>query len=436
MRKLAVLLLLLCWIPGLPASFGLKGDVRIAAAGEGLYWAGQERELYLELWTNGFSFAGQQFVLPEVHGGFLLQPDSSTVKLTENRRGESWQGLRYTLLLYPQLGGKLVVPSFRVSFEASSGFGREQRRFEFRTEPLTLEAQMPPGAPAGGLLVTTTSFDLAADWSPAGPADGKLSLLVGDALTLTVERTASAVPGMVFPPLPDIEIDGLASYPAAPNVRDRVNRGDLVGSRVDSLTLVAEREGEFTLPEIRFGWWDPGRETYAEKVIGAVDLTVAPNPAMPETAASATGGGPAGPAKKAWWFIGMALLAAAVAARWLWPRLSRQIRYRRAGRRKTEAWAFGQLVKDCRAGSAVEAYRAATLWLQRFPHAGARTLTEWAERVGNDALGRAAADLQRHVAGLSAGEWRGRELAELLEQSRNQSRQASRGKSSLHPLNP
>ncbi|NCF62463.1 MAG: hypothetical protein GWP58_06395, partial [Gammaproteobacteria bacterium] len=85
------------------ADDALQGDIRFQPAREGTTWVGQELELQLELWSDGLSFGNQLFVLPEVKGAFLLQADSSTVKLNENRGGVPWQGLRYTFLLYPQV---------------------------------------------------------------------------------------------------------------------------------------------------------------------------------------------------------------------------------------------------------------------------------------------------------------------------------------------
>ena len=107
---------------GILASDNLQGEIRLQPAREGTVWVGQELELNLDLLSTGFSFGGQHFNLPEVSGAYLLQADSSTVKLSEQRDGETWQGLRYSLLLYPQREGQLSVPSFEVSFTASAGY--------------------------------------------------------------------------------------------------------------------------------------------------------------------------------------------------------------------------------------------------------------------------------------------------------------------------
>ncbi len=257
---------------------GLLGEIRFEVGRGGATWLGQELELRLDLWSDGVSFGDQSFLLPEVKGAYLLQADSSTVKLNENRDGVAWQGLRYTFLLYPQRAGRLEVPSFEVRFSARAGYGSEPSGFRFQTPVLLIDARLPPGADASGLVVTSTDFTMEASWKPGAVKDGPDNLQVGDAITLEVTRRARDVPGMVFAPLPEFSIEGLGVYPDAAQVNDQINRGDLTGSRTDSVTFICEREGNYEIPEMRFQWWDPQQEVLAEKVIPARELVVVENP--------------------------------------------------------------------------------------------------------------------------------------------------------------
>ena len=206
----ACLLLLLASVQ---ASADLQGEIQFEAGREGATWLGQELELNLDLWSDGVSFGDQSFVLPEVKGAYLLQADSSTVKLNDSRDGDGWQGLRYTFLLYPQRAGRLEVPSFEVRFSARAGYDSEPAGFRFQTPVLFVEAQLPPGANASGLVVTSASFTMESSWTPTLPDEGPGNLKVGDAVTLEVTRSARDIPGMVFAPLPDYRSKAWASIP-------------------------------------------------------------------------------------------------------------------------------------------------------------------------------------------------------------------------------
>jgi hypothetical protein len=437
LSKLLLVFLCLAWASS-ATSAQLQGEVRLLAERQEASWLGQELELYLELWSDGFSFGDQLFALPEVKGAYLLQADSSTVKLSENRAGEQWQGLRYTLLLYPQKAGRLEVPAFDVSFLARGAFGTEPVNFEFRTEPLFVEAKLPPGADGSRLMVTSTSFNMDVSWKPQIPADGPLALKVGDALTLEVSRRARDVPGMVFPPLPDFVIPGLAVYPASPQVDDRVNRGSLTGSRSDSVTFVCETEGDYEIPELRFQWWDPAQEVMSEEVIPALQLQVEANPLYAAT--SGKSGGSA-PDWRTWAFglsgLLLALFLAVFPGRKLWRRLAAYRKQHQLEKEAGEPWAFREVQKACEQGSPAAAYRAINVWMSRL---GGRerdvSLLQMAKASGDSALAREAEILQESLLSGSAGEWSGRKLAQLLQKYRVAAKRVANRVEDLAPLNP
>jgi hypothetical protein len=418
------------------ADDALQGDIRFQPAREGTTWVGQELELQLELWSDGLSFGNQLFVLPEVKGAYLLQADSSTVKLNESRGGVPWQGLRYTFLLYPQVEGPLEVPAFDVGFTSSAGFGAPVSAFEFQTRPLMIEARLPPGTESGRLLVTTASFEMETSWKPQPGKDNTVQLKVGDAITLSLSRSAADVPGMVFTPLPDLLIDGLGIYPGTPQVDDQVNRGSLTGTRTETITFVCEREGVFEIPEMRFQWWDPERELLQEKIITALSLDVAAHPAYSAgTAAPGTAAGRAVNVKVA---VTVMLLIFLLSVFWFrWRKLlSGKLQQRRLEREAGEPWAFRWVTVACRSGTATEAYNAITLWLSRCDQPSGLSLLRLARDSGNEALVRQVRALQDSVIEGSASEWNGSELARLLAGLRNGPGQHSGDESELQELNP
>jgi len=417
-----------------------QAEVRFEVDSAAPRWVGEEVRLNLELWSDGFSFGRQLFRLPEVEGAFLMQPDSSTVKLTERRGAATWQGLRYTLLLYPQREGRLEVPPFDVSFDVSAGFGQPSAAFAFRTEPLSVEARLPPGVRPGQMLVTSSAFELNASWSPAPGADAPLELKVGDALTLEVTRSAERVPGMVFPPVPVFDIEGLAAYPDKPRVTDRTDRGELRGERHDSITYLCEREGRFELPAVRFQWWDPRREVLEERVIEAVALQVAANPAFASGDAAAADEPPPSGRNRIVGVITAVLLAAVllwIPGRWLLRRLGAAVHRWRERVEAGEGWAFSQLRRTCRKGDPAAAYRAASTWLARVGgRERPRTLLGLAAEMADHSLGAQVRELQVRLLGDDGPAWDGRPLLQALEKIRRRLLQTATQTDCLAPLNP
>ena len=434
---------LLLGLAGTPAALAAEpqAEIRFFADSQETPWVGEQATLNLELWSDGFSFQGQTFSLPEVKGAFLMQPDATTIKLSERREGVTWQGLRYPLLLFAQRDGRLEVPPFDVRFEVSAGFGQPVSEFQFRTPPLFVEARLPPGVQRGELLVTSSAVDFETSWTPQPAGDEPLQLKVGDALSLRVDRSAERIPGMVFPPLPVFEAEGLAAYPDKPRVADRVDRGALVGTRTDSITYICEQEGRYQIPAIRFQSWDPQREVLSEQLIEAVTLDVVPNPAF-GTGPTAGASADEVPARRfgAWKTLGAAVLALALLlypGRWLASWAGARWRRWRARVEAGETWAFKQVRRACRGGDAGDTYRAITTWLGRV--GGARriaTLSELAGAVGDNELAMHARQLQASMLDGNDSSWNGPEMFEVLKGVRKRQLRSASRTGSLRPLNP
>jgi hypothetical protein len=289
-----MLLPLLCLlIPLLPNQSFAAGDehgadIGLAIDRDGPFWVGERISVNLEIWTDALSFSAQSFQPPEVKGGFLVSADSSTIKLSERRGDETWQGLRYTLDLYPQREGRITIPEFDVHFSTGMGYGSESQSHLFTTPSVSVEARLPPGAQPGGLLVSSTNFTMEAAWEPLPDDSGVVELKTGDALVLTLTRRARGVPAMVFEPLPDWQFDGLGVYEDTPTVRDDTDRGSLTGTRIDRVTLVCEQPGRYELPELAFHSWNPETEQLDKALVSGPVLNVSENPAWAAAAIAET----------------------------------------------------------------------------------------------------------------------------------------------------
>ena len=103
-------------------------------------------------------------------------------------------------------------------------------------------------------------------------------LAVGEAVTRSITVTVSNALSMVIPPVTFGTVDGLGVYPSPPEVTDSGGeRGStILGTRVDSASYVAEREGTYTLPAVELVWWDVENETLHRERLSEIELTVTP----------------------------------------------------------------------------------------------------------------------------------------------------------------
>jgi len=408
----------------------IKAGVDISFEQDQELWAGQQVTLNLDLKTTGFSFSNSHFNLPDVSGAFLMQTDTTTIKLTENIDGRDWQIIRYPLALYPQKAGKLEVPPIDVRFSTSAGFGSVEKAFEFQTKPLEVNISFPPGAKAGELVVTTTSFKLEYDWQPVSGTKK-----TGDAVTLTVLRRAGDISAMLLPPLPVFRTDGLASYPKLPEVNDRTDRGSLTGERVDKVTWVVEKPGKYEIPGIRFQWWDPEKRELKQQIVPGLTLDILPSAAEESVAGTIKGDrqSPLG-----LWQI-LSLFLTGLLAGVLWLRFGRKT----AGQDfNDEESAFAGLQTACKSNDATKAHSAIHNWINSSAVSSRInprpvTLAEFARLLNNEHLARELGNLQEALVS-SDGNWSGAGLLAALKRSRQELsfQKPGRLNHDLAPLNP
>ena len=408
----------------------VKAGVAISVEQDQDLWAGQQVTLNLDLKTTGFSFSNSHFNLPEISGAFLMQTDSTTIKITEKIDGQVWQIVRYPLALYPQKSGQLEIPPISVRFATSAGFGSPEKAFEFETRVLELTVKLPPGAKAGELVVTTSSFELEHEWQPVSGATK-----TGDAFTLKVSRLASDISAMLLPPLPVFRTDGLAAYPQMPEVSDKTDRGDLTGVRIDSITWVVEKSGTYEIPGIRFQWWDPLSLELKQQVIPGLSMDIAAT-ASDETPA-ATAMEPEQKSSQLLYLLILVITVLSVCALWLGLRRGRPDQYP-----DSEKTTFTRLELACKNSQAGQAYSAIHAWLEFSSLAATDnshtvTLSDFACSWDDRQL---AAELENLQAALvtSTSDWHGDGLLSSLQRIRRKisKQKAVQSKTHLVPLNP
>ncbi|NKN34624.1 BatD family protein [Marichromatium bheemlicum] len=153
--------------------------------------------------------------------------------------------------LLPLRPGQLDAGHLRVRGSHAGG------PFEVASErPLRLRVRPPvpglaPWLPARALTLT-------ANLAPEGP------VAPGEPLTLRLELSATGTSGEQLPTLADqlTGIDGIRVYRERAQVDTRLSPDgrQLLASRTETYTLVAQGAGRLLLPEIRVAWWNIARE--------------------------------------------------------------------------------------------------------------------------------------------------------------------------------
>lgn len=263
-------------------------------------WTGQRVRFFIELQADGTFAGAPSFDLPEI-------PRSIIIKVGNPIIGSATEGdtevftQRHEFALFSQASGALQVPPIGVRFSHHIGYTGPTHDVRLTTEPASFTLKRPPGSEEIGFLVTTENLTIEESWDPApGPVE------TGAVFKRTIKQHATELTGMALAPAPDTAPDGVRSYPASPVVTDHTERGELDGSRSETITYLVQQPGLHELPAIRYDWWNPKTEKLESKTLPAVSFTATAPPPPPVKPS---------PARFLWLLLPVGLIAALVLLR-------------------------------------------------------------------------------------------------------------------------
>jgi hypothetical protein len=376
-------------------------------------WVGQKAVVVVELYSPTYFSGVPRFDLPEVPGLVMMKVPGRPVIGSQQLGSDTYSVQSHEFFIYPQRAGRVTIPPFTVQFGVA-GVGMVKRtRHLLITRQLHFTASMPTGAEHLQTLISAHELSVREDWRsmPEKP-------LVGDAFSRTITFRAPDIPAMAFPPIPPMEVPGLAIYPGPAQVRDQVSRGDLVGERIETITYVCEKPGELIIPALVFHWWDLSAKQLRRIELPAVQLDVAEDPDLvtPVVITPLLDEGPRGFSRL---FITSAIFLPVLLLLFLLRRrVIYALRQRRQQRETSEVRAFNGLLRACRQRDPAMVLNLFWIWMERVPPSfRVITLDDYVRRYPQPQLAEELQDLQQAFLERRS-DWGGGALVHCLKKGR------------------
>ena len=436
------------------------------------------------------------FMAEPLYHADLELPESSDVVVKRlgsdesgqaERNGQSYQVVTRQYVLFPLHSGKLTLPDPVLDAEVtvtqpSSAAGRDPfagifggspfggtlrtvRPIRLSGNPIVLTVQPRPASAVGSYWLPASAVTLSAAWNPT-----RLTAQTGDPLTLDLDLEAT---GLTAAQLPDLSSllslpSGLKAYPDQPKLDDSTRDGKLVGNRSQTIALMADSPGRYTIPALTVKWWDTQANQLRAATLPARTLTILPAPGNTAAATSAppapaaqlqtspivprlappTSAAPKptpsrSPSEWEWVSIGLAVVWLATLGAWLWSR--RRLRAAPRPVRPAIQTAPRQLRSDpakeraafraaCQANDPQAARAHLLAWTTALWGATPAGINAVATRIGDPAVAELLRDLDR--ACYAGGAWQGDGLAAALTDLPAPLGKTSRQRDGLAPLYP
>ena len=222
------------------------------------------------------------------------------------RNGQTYHVVTRQYLLFPLHSGKLTLPTPMLDAEvvvrqpSPSGndpfgnpFGGAPFGGMFQTlrpvrvygNPIVLSVRPRPAGAVGSYWLPADDLTLSGAWNPA-----RLSAQAGDPVTLDLDLQAT---GLAAAQLPDVASlltlpPGLKAYPDQPKLDDSTRDGKLIGSRDQTLALIADSPGRYAIPALTVKWWDTQANQARTTTLPARTLVILPAPAGSSSSSTAS----------------------------------------------------------------------------------------------------------------------------------------------------
>ncbi|MEI4520964.1 hypothetical protein [Pseudomonas sp. CCNWLW23] len=227
-------------------------------------------ELQLDVLTDTWFTSAATLPDLQLDGALVMPPNGQAQHLNQTIDGQSFNGLRYSYLITPDVARSFDIPALTVR----ATLGQATEEISAQSQPLSFSAAQPPGFSPGETPLVASGLRL-----KQIVTNSATPLKVGDSITRELTLQADGALAMALPIPTFGDVDGLSRYAKTPQVTALDDgRGNILGGqRVDSASYRIDSAGTYTLPAIRVKWWDASARQIRSAEVPAVSFEAAAN---------------------------------------------------------------------------------------------------------------------------------------------------------------
>lgn len=254
------------------AGAGRRGEAFVQAEVDQLNPFMGEAITYIFRLYHRSPLLSRSYYTPPAFSGFWTEKESTQKEYETQVEGVFYQVTELHTVLFPTTTGDVTIDPAQLT--VAGGFFEPD--VQLRSEPLTLQVKsLPDGAPPGfDGAVGIYSID-----AGVSSAKGKAGEPITFTLTIGGEGNLKNLPDPHWP-----EMDGWRIFDSKGSVDTKIGNGIVSGKRTYERLLVPQRAGNFTIPSIRYVYFDPIKAAY--EIISSEPIQVTIEAGEPETPAA------------------------------------------------------------------------------------------------------------------------------------------------------
>lgn len=233
-------------------------------------YVGEPMQVSISLYTETWFTRGVDLGNLNVKGAFsnYLMPTS----VSTNKGGKRFSGVKLIYNVFPYTDRDIVFPALDIEVETPPvGDHKGVKRIvttpahKIKVKPIPTDFKMEDWLVASTVKVTE-------NWK-GNESDVK----VGDVLQRRIIRDASNTVAELIPPSLWDSIPGVSIYPGKSAIKNLKTQRNISAQRDEIVNYLFEQEGQITIPELVYTWYNPVAKKLYKRTLNAVVIDVKPN---------------------------------------------------------------------------------------------------------------------------------------------------------------
>lgn len=204
----------------------------------------------------------------------IIEPFGEQKKYYRMAFNQRYEVVERQYLIFPQKSGMLEIS--QQEFQGVTIKHGRRTRIRDVSDPIQMTIKAPPASFTGKTWLPATSLFINEEWK-GDPS----SVKVGDSLSRKIVLSSLGLLGSALPPATMNQSRYFKLYTDKPQIETVQHENGAQATRIDSFAIVALKEGEIELDEIRIPWWDIVNDVERVAIIPASRLNIIRNPDLP-----------------------------------------------------------------------------------------------------------------------------------------------------------
>ncbi len=222
--------------------------------------------IYTETWfTRGVDLGNLN-----VKGAFTnyLMPTSVSI----NKDGKRFAGVKMIYVIFPYDEKDIVFPALTIEVETPPVGAYKGVKRTLTTSSKKIKIKPIPSDLKKESWLVANTVKVTENWK-----GDKSDIKVGDVLERKITRNVSNTVAELIPPTVWDSIPGVSIYQGKSSIKNFQAQKDISAQCDETIKYLFEKEGQVTIPELVYTWYNPVAQKLYKRTLDAVTIDIKPN---------------------------------------------------------------------------------------------------------------------------------------------------------------